>query len=290
MHNRWLSGLLEYQLPCVRTADSLPAPHPSHAGCRHTVLPACILLTTLFSLTPQLPAAAPVLSLCSAWGCTPLARCACWRCDEGMPLRTLTAPPGVLRMGTHPSGPARLLAEEGTTLNAWLEAHPAALGDAVRQRFGGDLPFLFKVTPAGPSHVFHCDADAATQPACGCTGIGSVVCLSGCECSRSNEACGRELMRQSSASTSCEARRNEGGRCHALCFQASKRARPSLARCASRFCPVGRCCRWRPHCPSSRTRTRRSRSACMLSARRSCPDLGLDPVVWVGITCNSTGV
>ncbi len=47
-------------------------------------------------------------------------------------------------MGTHPSGPARLLADEGTTLDAWLGAHPAALGDAARRRFGGDLPFLFK--------------------------------------------------------------------------------------------------------------------------------------------------
>lgn len=47
-------------------------------------------------------------------------------------------------MGTHPSGPARLQADECTTLNSWLDAHPAALGDAVRQRFGSDLPFLFK--------------------------------------------------------------------------------------------------------------------------------------------------
>ena len=78
-----------------------------------------------------------------------------------MPLGALTAPRGVLRMGTHPSGPARLLADEGTTLNAWLEAHPAALGDAVRQRFGGDLPFLFKVTPAAPPRMFDRFANAA---------------------------------------------------------------------------------------------------------------------------------
>ncbi|KAK9846013.1 hypothetical protein WJX81_008425 [Elliptochloris bilobata] len=57
----------------------------------------------------------------------------------------LEKPYAELWMGTHPSGPACLHAEEGTTLNAWLEAHPAALGDALRQRFGSDLPFLFKV-------------------------------------------------------------------------------------------------------------------------------------------------
>ncbi|GBG00573.1 mannose-6-phosphate isomerase, partial [Raphidocelis subcapitata] len=49
-----------------------------------------------------------------------------------------------LWMGTHPSGPA-LIAGSGTTLKAWIEQHPEALGEAVTKRFGSDLPYLFKV-------------------------------------------------------------------------------------------------------------------------------------------------
>ncbi|KAI8467236.1 MAG: mannose-6-phosphate isomerase [Monoraphidium minutum] len=49
-----------------------------------------------------------------------------------------------LWMGTHPSGPA-LIAGGGATLRSWLEAHPEALGEATAARFGGELPYLFKV-------------------------------------------------------------------------------------------------------------------------------------------------
>ena len=95
-------------------------------------------------------------------------------------------------MGTHPSGPARLLAEEGTTLNAWLERHPAALGDAVRQRFGGDLPFLFKVTPAGPSRII-----AATWSPCRSTALGQRGVF---DCLRvQQEECKREAVEASEA-------------------------------------------------------------------------------------------
>jgi mannose-6-phosphate isomerase class I len=31
------------------------------------------------------------------------------------------------------------------TLKEWLDVHPEALGERVAQRFGSDLPFLFKV-------------------------------------------------------------------------------------------------------------------------------------------------
>jgi hypothetical protein len=47
-------------------------------------------------------------------------------------------------MGTHPSGPAVITGSQ-TTLKAWVQEHPEALGQAVQQRFGADLPYLFKV-------------------------------------------------------------------------------------------------------------------------------------------------
>eukprot|EP00884_Botryococcus_braunii_P009308 jgi/Botrbrau1/18379/Bobra.0403s0003.1 len=51
-----------------------------------------------------------------------------------------------LWMGTHTSGPALLVADnKAQTLKAWLDNHPEALGNRVLQRFGSDLPFLFKV-------------------------------------------------------------------------------------------------------------------------------------------------
>jgi mannose-6-phosphate isomerase len=48
-------------------------------------------------------------------------------------------------MGTHPSGPA-IIAGTKTTLGDWVKGHPEALGNAVIDRFGNDLPYLFKVT------------------------------------------------------------------------------------------------------------------------------------------------
>uniref|UniRef100_A0A0E0JDL1 mannose-6-phosphate isomerase n=1 Tax=Oryza punctata TaxID=4537 RepID=A0A0E0JDL1_ORYPU len=54
-----------------------------------------------------------------------------------------------LWMGTHPSAPSSLLAaaanDGGGLLRDWLSRNPAALGPAVAARWGGDLPFLFKV-------------------------------------------------------------------------------------------------------------------------------------------------
>lgn len=47
-------------------------------------------------------------------------------------------------MGTHPSGPA-IIAGTNTTLGDWVKGHPEALGNAVIDRFGNDLPYLFKV-------------------------------------------------------------------------------------------------------------------------------------------------
>ncbi|RCV24468.1 hypothetical protein SETIT_5G087000v2 [Setaria italica] len=49
-----------------------------------------------------------------------------------------------LWMGTHPSGPSTLL-DGGALLRDWLARNPDALGPAVAARWGGDLPFLFKV-------------------------------------------------------------------------------------------------------------------------------------------------
>lgn len=49
-------------------------------------------------------------------------------------------------MGTHDSGPS-FLAEEGeaVTLKSWVRENPQVLGDRIVQRWGADLPFLFKV-------------------------------------------------------------------------------------------------------------------------------------------------
>ncbi|QRV72320.1 mannose-6-phosphate isomerase [Ceratobasidium sp. AG-Ba] len=48
-----------------------------------------------------------------------------------------------LWMGTHPTLPSKL--QSGETLYDHLKLHPELIGDAVRKRFGDDLPFLFKV-------------------------------------------------------------------------------------------------------------------------------------------------
>lgn len=52
-------------------------------------------------------------------------------------------------MGTHPTAPSRV-AGSGQTLSGWLAAHPQALGDGAKDRFGVDLPFLFKVLNPKP--------------------------------------------------------------------------------------------------------------------------------------------
>lgn len=50
-------------------------------------------------------------------------------------------------MGTHPKGPSRVLTAQGwQRLDEWVASNPiAALGKKTAQRFGGKLPFLFKV-------------------------------------------------------------------------------------------------------------------------------------------------
>lgn len=49
-------------------------------------------------------------------------------------------------MGTHKNCPS-VLAGSGIDLKAWIEAHPESLGLLVQERFGANLPFLFKVCP-----------------------------------------------------------------------------------------------------------------------------------------------
>lgn len=53
-----------------------------------------------------------------------------------------------LWMGTHVSGPSRVVSEEGGNselLKDWLLTHTEALGQNVLERWDGELPFLFKV-------------------------------------------------------------------------------------------------------------------------------------------------
>uniref|UniRef100_A0A0D9UWC3 Mannose-6-phosphate isomerase n=1 Tax=Leersia perrieri TaxID=77586 RepID=A0A0D9UWC3_9ORYZ len=65
--------------------------------------------------------------------------------DESDPAR----PYAELWMGTHPSAPSTLLTSASgggeLLLREWLARNPSALGPAVAARWGGDLPFLFKV-------------------------------------------------------------------------------------------------------------------------------------------------
>ncbi|KAJ8510419.1 hypothetical protein OPV22_000853 [Ensete ventricosum] len=54
-------------------------------------------------------------------------------------------------MGTHESGPSFVVAAEGSgteeavTLKEWTGANPGALGNKVVEKWGNDLPFLFKI-------------------------------------------------------------------------------------------------------------------------------------------------
>ncbi|CAL9075589.1 unnamed protein product [Musa textilis] len=53
-------------------------------------------------------------------------------------------------MGTHESGPSFVVVAEGSgteavTLKKWTGANPGALGDKVVEKWGSDLPFLFKI-------------------------------------------------------------------------------------------------------------------------------------------------
>ncbi|KAJ4886329.1 Mannose-6-phosphate isomerase 1 [Raphanus sativus] len=60
-----------------------------------------------------------------------------------------TSPYAELWMGTHESGPSYLEVEDdgssGVTLRSWITENPECLGDRVLEKWGCDLPFLFKV-------------------------------------------------------------------------------------------------------------------------------------------------
>lgn len=49
-----------------------------------------------------------------------------------------------LWMGTHPNCPS-VLESNGQSLQTWIEERPECLGQSVKQHFGSNLPFLFKV-------------------------------------------------------------------------------------------------------------------------------------------------
>jgi len=49
-----------------------------------------------------------------------------------------------LWMGTHPNGPS-VIKDGEELLSSYIESHPECLGDKVTERFGAQLPFLFKV-------------------------------------------------------------------------------------------------------------------------------------------------
>lgn len=53
-----------------------------------------------------------------------------------------------LWMGTHTSGPSRVVSEDDKSevlLKDWIASHTEALGQNVLERWEGELPFLFKV-------------------------------------------------------------------------------------------------------------------------------------------------
>ncbi|PUZ45410.1 hypothetical protein GQ55_8G221000 [Panicum hallii var. hallii] len=63
--------------------------------------------------------------------------------DAGPGAASDDRPCAELWMGTHPSAPSSLAPD--VSLRDWIARNPAALGRAVAARWGGDLPFLFKV-------------------------------------------------------------------------------------------------------------------------------------------------
>jgi mannose-6-phosphate isomerase len=67
----------------------------------------------------------------------------------GTPVPT-PAPQAELWMGAHPKAPSRVLLERGEVpLPEWIRSDPeGVLGPDVARRFGGELPFLFKVLAA----------------------------------------------------------------------------------------------------------------------------------------------
>uniref|UniRef100_A0A1B6KYT9 mannose-6-phosphate isomerase n=1 Tax=Graphocephala atropunctata TaxID=36148 RepID=A0A1B6KYT9_9HEMI len=63
--------------------------------------------------------------------------------DPGVEILNFT-PYAELWMGTHPNGPSRLTSS-GENLHDWIQQNPQVLGESVREQFGVQLPFLFKV-------------------------------------------------------------------------------------------------------------------------------------------------
>lgn len=57
--------------------------------------------------------------------------------DDAMPYAELW-------MGTHPSGPS-VLRSSSQKLGDWIHSHPESLGAKSKEKFGLQLPFLFKV-------------------------------------------------------------------------------------------------------------------------------------------------
>lgn len=57
--------------------------------------------------------------------------------DDAMPYAELW-------MGTHPNGPS-VLRSSNQQLVDWIHAHPESLGAKAKEKFGLQLPFLFKV-------------------------------------------------------------------------------------------------------------------------------------------------
>lgn len=70
-------------------------------------------------------------------------------CDDRID-STTKRPYAELWMGTHESGPSYLEEDadgsSGVTLRSWIHENPESLGDRVLEKWGCDLPFLFKVT------------------------------------------------------------------------------------------------------------------------------------------------
>ncbi|MDJ0849917.1 MAG: mannose-6-phosphate isomerase, class I [Myxococcota bacterium] len=72
-------------------------------------------------------------------------------------------PEAELWMGAHPSSPSTVRSGEGEVpLDAWIRRDPSALlGAAVAERFGGELPFLFKVVAPDQALSIQSHPDAA---------------------------------------------------------------------------------------------------------------------------------
>ena len=80
--------------------------------------------------------------------------CMWWFRGQHLQADALTLTSQTCRMGTHPVCPS-IVASTGETLERWIDEHPECLGLQVQQRFGGQLPFLFKVSRSILSRRLH---------------------------------------------------------------------------------------------------------------------------------------